>query len=372
MNRHTRTAFIFTIAALFTATIVGVRARAEDAAVPTWNAKAAAAALDARLDWWSTWPNAARDKDTFCVSCHTAGPYALGRPALSSLLGEKAPSAQQRKLYDNVVKRVTLWSEVAPWYPDQTRGLPKSSESRGTESVWDALVLATRDAQTGTLGADTRQALSHMWALQMQVGDFKGAWAWLNFHYEPWESPNSPYLGAALATMAVAAAPEGYASSDEAKSGMAKVKDYLGREFEKQNLYNKLMLLWASGKSEGLMSPAQREAVIAAALKLQQADGGWGFIGLGDWKRVDDTTIDPASDSLPTALATLALQEGGLTRTHAGVARGLTWLERHQDPSTGRWASSSVNKKRDPASDAGGFYSDAATAYAVLSLTHKP
>jgi squalene-hopene/tetraprenyl-beta-curcumene cyclase len=206
----------------------------------------------------------------------------------------------------------------------------------------------------------------------MQVGEFKGAWAWLNFHYEPWESSNSPYLGATLAVMAVGTAPGGYASSDEAKNGMAKVKDYLAREFDKQNLYNQLMLLWASAKYEGLITPAQRDAVVAAVLKLQRPDGGWGLPGLGDWKRVDDTAIDPDSDGLATALVTLALQEAGLARSHAGVSHGLAWLERNQDPVTGQWHSTSVNKKRDPASEPASFYSLAATAYAVLSLTHTP
>ena len=49
---------------------------------PTWNRKAAAAYLDQRQDWWQKWPSAARDHGTFCVSCHTAAPYALARPAL--------------------------------------------------------------------------------------------------------------------------------------------------------------------------------------------------------------------------------------------------------------------------------------------------
>ena len=53
------------------------------------------------------------------------------------------------------------------------------------------------------------------------------------------------------------------------------------------------------------------------------------------------------------------------------VARGLDWLRRNQDRATGRWIATSLNKNRDPESGPGKFMSDAATAYAVLSLTHS-
>src|SRR2546430_7896161 len=113
----------FCLVAAFSAT----RPRAE-ADPSTWSPRAAAAYLDQRATWWTTWPNAQRDHGTFCVSCHTALPYALARPALRQPLGESAPSASEAALLANITKRVTLWREVEPFYPDQTRGVPKTSE----------------------------------------------------------------------------------------------------------------------------------------------------------------------------------------------------------------------------------------------------
>src|SRR5437764_14889162 len=74
-----------------------------------WSGKAAAAYLDGRLAWWMGWPQAAKDHQTFCTSCHTVATYAMGRPALRSVLGEPGPSPTARRVLDNVLKRVRLW-----------------------------------------------------------------------------------------------------------------------------------------------------------------------------------------------------------------------------------------------------------------------
>ena len=63
----------------------------------TWDQKAAAAYLDQRAGWWMEWPRAARDHGTFCVSCHTAVPYAMSRPLLRGPLAEQGPSANEQQ-----------------------------------------------------------------------------------------------------------------------------------------------------------------------------------------------------------------------------------------------------------------------------------
>src|SRR2546426_10786910 len=131
----------------------------------SWNQKAAAAYLDQREGWWMAWPIAARDHGTFCVSCHTAVPYALSRPALRAALAEGAPSVNEQRLLDNVTKRVRLWKDVEPFYNDEKDGAHKSQESRGTEAVLNALILASYDARHRKLSAAARDAFNNMWAL---------------------------------------------------------------------------------------------------------------------------------------------------------------------------------------------------------------
>ena len=334
-----------------------------------FDAKAAAAYLDARAEWWSTWPNAQRDRGTFCISCHTTLPYALARPELRAPLGERQPSSAESKILNNLLTRARNWRDVEPFYSDQTRGIPKTSESRAIEAVMNALVLSRRDARAGHLSDDTRTALDVMWSLQMKTGPNNGAWTWLNFNYEPWESPNSPYFGASLAAVAIGSAPDGYAASPEVQDRVKALRGYFARQHTVVSLHNQLMGLWASGTMPDLLASEQRKATIDAAFGVQQVDGGWNTSSLGNYQRVDNTPNDTESDGYATALACLALQAAGLEDPR--IATGLDWLRRNQDRATGRWTATSLNKARDSESDPGKFMNDAATAYAVLALTYE-
>ncbi len=141
----------------------GVESQTRPPLSAEWNRAAAADYLDGRQAWWMTWPVAERDHDTSCVSCHTTLPYALARPTLRPALGETGPTATEVHVLEDVEKRVALWNEVDPFYPDQTFGLPKASESRGTESILNALILANRDARDGRLPGETRKAFENLW-----------------------------------------------------------------------------------------------------------------------------------------------------------------------------------------------------------------
>jgi squalene-hopene/tetraprenyl-beta-curcumene cyclase len=347
----------------------------------SWNAKAAAGYLEQRETSWVGWSMAARDHGTFCISCHTAVPYALARPVLRRVLDEPGPSDNERKLIENVTKRVRLWKEVQPFYSDKEYGGRKAVESRATEAVLNALVLASRDAQNRVLSQDGRTALDNMWALQQTDGDSKGAWLWQQFDLKPWESATSQYYGAALAAAAAGTAPQNYRSAPEIQNNMKILREYLQREFGGQSTLNRAVLLWACTKVPDLLTSAQRASIIQEIFGKQQVDGGWSLFSLtktwrdwslsslfGKWKRNDGTAQDLNSDGYATGFVAFTLEEAGVSREEARLQRALSWLAQNQDKAKGSWTSYSLNRRRNPTSMTGQFMSDAATAYAVLAL----
>ena len=345
-----------------------------------WDPKAAAAYLDRRMRWWISWEGSARDHGTFCVSCHTAVPYALARPALHATLAERTPTALERQLTDDVRRRVQLWNDTSPFYPDEYVAPGKSAESRGTEAVLSALILACDDARTGRLNADTVTAFDHMWAEQLTSGDGAGAWSWLDFDLSPWESAavDAQYYGAALAAIAVGLAPESYQSRQQIQDSLRSLRDYLAREYPRQSLHHQLILLWAATKLPGVLDAGRRQLLVATVLRAQNPDGGWSLSALmarsGKGKR-----NYPDSDGYATGLVTLVLGQTATPGAEPQVQRGLTWLMRNQQGHGGSWirgqerfwVARSLNKWRNPWSNVGRFMSDAATAYAVLALTER-
>jgi squalene-hopene/tetraprenyl-beta-curcumene cyclase len=324
------------------------------------------------------WPVAARDHDTFCISCHTAVPYALSRSALRKTLGEKIPSTYERALLENIRKRVRLWKEVGPFYSD-TGYDHKSNESRGTESVLNFLILATSDAENGKLSDDARSAFDNMWVLQQTTGDAKGAWSWLQFNLQPWEANDSQYYGATLAALSVGTVPEKYRSVPQIQSHLRLLRDYLDRHYAQQSTLNHVYLLWASTKWTGLLDPKRQDSIIREVLDKQKADGGWTLSSLqrrgdlfslvGVWIRKDGTLLESNCDGYATGFVTFVLQKAGLSRHDAHLQNGLSWLMRNQNKHEGLWPSYSLNKRREPSYASAHFMSDAATAFAVLALT---
>jgi squalene-hopene/tetraprenyl-beta-curcumene cyclase len=350
---------------------------------PSWDQKAATSYLDHRAAWWADWTTAARDHHTFCVSCHTTVPYILARAALRRELEESTPSAEETVILQNVRKRVGHWKEVDPYYQDSDYDKRIGTESRATESVLNALILASFDFETRQLSDETTVAFSNMWELQKtEAGDQQGAWDWHQFDLRPWEASNSPYWGAILAAVAVGKAPSDYASSPNIQTNLSLLRNYLTRNYSGQSLLNRVMLLWASGHLPGLLQQDERQRIIKEAFREQNADGGWTlssvdwtwrsrsmFSFVSIWKRDDWSPQDRESDGCATGIFLFSLEEAGVGAENPQLRKGLSWLIHNQSKFDGSWTASSLNKHRDPRSNIGLFMSDAATGFAVLALT---
>ncbi len=333
--------------------------------------------LDARQDAWSQFQGAQRGEGTdrtSCVSCHTGISYALARPALRTFVASPVPAEQEERMIAAVSLRVEHWAELdSPRYRLMYDGNDrKKVESRGTEPVLNALILARADAARGRTApaAITNRAIQQMWEAQTTEGSSAGSWTWLNFGLEPWEADGSRAFGAALAAIAVGSAP-GYLDQtldERASRGLRSLRDYLRRRFPEENLYNRLWILESSLKFEGLLSTEQKQDVVDQLLAVRRDDGGWSLAALGAYQRVDGTAQTRETDGYATGLALHVLLRAGTPTDRPEIARGLDWLRTHQRDD-GSWPGRSVNKERDPATFVGKLMSDAATAIAALALT---
>jgi squalene-hopene/tetraprenyl-beta-curcumene cyclase len=346
-----------------------------------WSPARAAAYLDKRAAWWTSWPPANQGNGTVCVSCHTVLPYLLVRRTLGTTLGESGPTEYESRLVNSVRQRVINWNSSQPFYADSS-GPNKSVESRSSESVLNALILAARDAPAENLTSDTLAALNHMWALQVTRGEQSGSWAWLNFGNEPFEAADSRYYGAALAALAVGMAPERYRDRPDVRDHLRLLREYIRRECERQPSIHQVVALWASTKVPDLLTSEQTRRIIATVMNEQQSDGGWGLSTLGWtwrgqnahslinlWVRSNDSPWSRKSDGYATGLIVYVLHQAGVTRADTSLRQALQWLLSHQDKVEGFWPGYSLVNRRNPASGTGRFMVDAATAYAVLALT---
>jgi squalene-hopene/tetraprenyl-beta-curcumene cyclase len=389
MSRALPVALILSTGALVAA-LAGGRPAAVAAAgaADAWDPAAAARYLDARMDvWWAkAKPLRTGTSETKCLSCHTAVPYLLARPALRRAMGVAEPTSHEARVLETVQKRVENVADQALYYEHTDA---KKKESLGVEAVFNAWLLTTRD----TLGRSsqpsdlTRTAMARLWAVQRP----DGAWDWLDFGLEPYETTDAVYHGATLAAMAAGTVPGKGASTDAvATAGIERLRAYLHDNFAAQRRFNKAWALLASAGFTGMLSAEERAVTQRDLESAQRTDGGWSLADLGGWRwskaaapfaapgQIDRALID-RSDAYATGLVVYALRHSGRSADHPAVARGMAWLREHQAPeragdaSWAPWRAHSLNFDREHGGDKGEpwrrmFMSDLATAFAVLAL----
>ena len=353
-----------------------------------WDREGAAKYLDERMDAW--FANAKKLRtgqgETTCVSCHTVIPYALSRPVLRRAMHVSTRTPQEVRLLEGVARRVETYDAHQPFY-DGSEG--KKTESRGTEAVLNALILSSADAERGRRepSEPTRKALRRLWETQRP----DGAWEWLDFGLEPFESADAAYYGATLAALAVGTAPASSTTqATDATVGIEKLRGYLKDKFASQTLFNRAWVLLASTRLKDLLPGAQREALTAEIQRRQEDDGGWSLQALGTWTwgkpawrarapGTPDASLLAQSDGYATGLIVYTLRTAGVPVEHPAVRRGSQWLRAHQqDVQVNQrmhhaWRAHSLNFDREHGGEKGEpwrrmFMSDSATAFAVLAL----
>jgi squalene-hopene/tetraprenyl-beta-curcumene cyclase len=371
----------------------GIAARASAQKAPgldqsRWNRAAAAKYLDDRMDAWFTNASKLRTGEgkTACVSCHTPLPYALARPALRRAMGVSAATSEETRLLDETVRRVASYGthQLLNEADDA-----KKAESRGTEAVLNAVILASADAASHRREPSeaTQKAVTGLWNTQRP----DGAWDWLNFGLEPYETVEAVYQGATLAALAVGMVP-GLATSPGAatEAGVGRLRAYLRDNFAAQSLYNRTCALLASSGFNDLLTRAQRDALVSELSRSQQDDGGWSLEKMGPWRwsgseppfkapGTRDASLLGQSDGFATGLIVYTLMRAGLHADHPAVAAGVRWLRTHQqqirvdERTWTAWRAYSLNVDREHGGPSGEpwrrlFMSDAASAFAVLAL----
>ena len=329
-----------------------------------WNPRLAADYLDARQKLWAAWPRADDGQGRPCLSCHTGLPYLLSRPALRRALGESTPSSYETGLLDGLRHR--LAKKTPQEYAPKSKE-PFAGQALGVEAILSALVLAAEDSRRGVFSEDTEQAFERMWSLQIPDGKAKGGWNWNSLGVDPWEMPDSAFYGASLAALAVGMTPSAYQSRPKVRANVEALQTYLASLRETQPVHHRLVLVWASTKLPGTLSPADRQKILDDVWRRQQPDGGWTMESLGPWPAHPNAPPAEGSSGYATGLVAFVMQRAGVAIENPGLSRALGWLRSHQD-AAGFWEARSMNKRYEPDSMPSQFMRDAATGFASLAL----
>ena len=369
---------IFVAVILVAAPGLCISARGDDEPAH-WRKAEAGRYLDERAQAWFAFADAGRgeaETKSRCVSCHTVSPFALARPALRKLTGAKEPTEIEKRLIVQTKMRVEHWDELdsAKFQLLYDFDEPKKRESWGTESVLNAAILAFDDHYQGrpTPGDATKRALANMWQAQSAEGSQKGSWDWLNFGLEPWESPSARYFGL-----------RHWRQSPWGRPRVTTLQALIPTSTRRCACSRDISSIISGSRTPSTESGSCGLPTDSAACSQRKTGKPWSENCLtgskptaaGDWlpwAPLRGATVLPrtrrATVTRPGSCSTCCRRQVS-QRDDPKIARGLDWLRANQEPS-GEWRASSVNKKRDPATQVGRLMSDSATAFAILALSH--
>ena len=188
--------------------------------------------------------------------------------------------------------------------------------------------------------------------------------------------------------LAVGAAPENYAKSEQAQTGLAGIRKFLLAQ-PPRSLHQKAMLLWAATHLANLVTADAKAQTAKELAAAQRPDGGWSLASLtensGDPDRQTEAgrsaRAEPgygrevlvyvgrekvyksslASDGYATGFAIYVLRQAGVPADDPRIRGGITWLKEHQRKS-GRWLTPSQSWHTQH------YISNAGTAFAILAL----
>ncbi len=302
-------------------------ARADEPLRGEYSFDAAVTFLDNAAKTWQT--------DHKCFACHSNYTFLETRP----LVSWKTP------VHDELRAKL-----------EELGANPRKVGFRVMEGVMVACVLAQNDAlSTGRLHPITRQALDYMWTLQSADGGFD----WLKSDQPPSEVDD--HFGATMAVIGVGMAPGAYAETPAALTGLNKLRRYL-KDNPPVNLHQRAMLLLGSLHVDGIMSEAERQAVIDDLFAIQKPNGGWGIVSLGNWQRHDGKPDDTeCSDGYGTGFTMYVLRQAGVPADDPRIQAGIVWLKSNQRIS-GRWFT------RSQWEDSRHYLSRLGTSYAIRAL----
>ena len=272
-----------------------------------------------------------------CTACHTGWAYPFAR------IGTPGWEQSPVQLFEKYIQdRQANWATNKPFYG--TAGTEKGTESAGSEAVTEVSLLTEMDRARGLTSPPplTQTALQHMMELQQP----DGAFPWLDYAREPFESKDSRVFGAVMARIALGRV-NAYAASHYA-DGYQRLTRYLAAAYASPAtpLYFKLAVVWSASES-GSAVPAT-ETNIQKLIALQNPDGGWSIDTLNTWKKLGPFPYSAVgvSDGNGTSFAFMVLTSVAGAKPNpaaaAAIQKARTWLAANQN-ADGSWGGDSVN-----------------------------